>query len=262
MARLARKQSDGKYFHVMAQGLAGENIFSGDNCKGYYLTSIQKALRTKPVDIYAFCIMNNHVHLLLGAKNVMRIAEFMRITNSEYARYYNSVNNRAGYVFRDRFKSEIISNSEYLLNCLAYIHYNPVKAKLVSNAKDYKYSSLNDYLNKKGIVTFAAAQILYDTGPENIAAIMKEKRHSGFWIEDDNLKYEKYDDVLDDIADRDKVSLQNVNDSALIGRLTKELMQRSGLSLRKTAEVLKISKDKVRRAWINHNLRHGEEDGR
>ncbi|MCL2145556.1 MAG: transposase, partial [Endomicrobia bacterium] len=91
----------------------------------------------------------------------------MKLVNVEYARYYNTINQRVGYVFRDRFKSEVIQDKKYLLNCLVYIHNNPIEAKIVNRAQDYNYSSYTNYLTGRGIVDFKEAKELYDISPEN-----------------------------------------------------------------------------------------------
>ncbi|MCL2144865.1 MAG: transposase, partial [Endomicrobia bacterium] len=167
MPRTARKNFDGKYFHIMVQGIAKENIFSDDNTKGYYLSCMQNAAEKNPVAILGFCVMSNHAHLLLSAENISIAAKYMKLVNVEYARYYNTINQRVGYVFRDRFKSEVIQDKKYLLNCLVYIHNNPVEAKIVDRAQDYNYSSYTNYLTGRGIVDFKEAKELYDISPEN-----------------------------------------------------------------------------------------------
>ena len=69
----------------------------------------------------------------------------MQKVNGNYARYYNYMENRGGYVFRDRFKSQPIMSKKQLYNCIRYIHLNPVKAKMVDKPEKYKYSSYKDY---------------------------------------------------------------------------------------------------------------------
>ena len=69
----------------------------------------------------------------------------MHKINGNYARYYNYMENRVGYVFRDRFKSQPIMSEKQLYNCIRYIHLNPVKAKIVENPEQYKYSSYRIY---------------------------------------------------------------------------------------------------------------------
>ncbi|MDR1942510.1 MAG: transposase [Endomicrobium sp.] len=245
MPRQSRKSSEGKYFHIMVQGIAKEHIFSDDKKKGYYLASIKKA-KEKHNDVFvlAFCVMSNHAHLLLSAENVSCVADFMSIANADYARYYNNENDRVGYVFRDRFKSEVIANEKYLINCLVYIHNNPVKAKIVKHAQDYGYSSYTNYLTRRGLVDFNEAKKYYDISPSNIKAIMIEKSCSE-WMEHDDKDYENYENVLEELVRKYKISSNKV-DYDLAAKIAKELIERSGLSLRKTADILGVGRERLR----------------
>ena len=85
----------------------------------------------------------------------------MGCVNSIYAMYYNKKHNRVGYVFRDRFKSILILTREQLYFCIKYIHMNPVKAEIVENESEYKYSSYNDYLNKSGFLNQRILDFLF-----------------------------------------------------------------------------------------------------
>ena len=76
------------------------------------------------------------------------MSKFMPKVNTKYAKYYNYMTDkRVGYVFRDRYTSEAIENERYLINCINYIHNNPVKANIVKRCGDYKYSSYSDFIN-------------------------------------------------------------------------------------------------------------------
>jgi len=234
----------------MVQGIGKENIFPDDNTKGYYLTSIQKAKeRCKGARILSFCVMSNHAHILLSVNNVKTLSMFMNYVNSEYARYYNNENDRVGYVFRDRFKSEVISDKKHLLNCLAYIHNNPVKAKIAGKAEEYRYSSYTNYLKEReGILDFEEAGKHYDISPSNIAAIMKEKSHSD-WIEHDDKTYEDSEDVLENLIKKYNISGGKI-DYDLGAKMAKELIERSGLSLRKAADLLGIGRETLRKVFL------------
>ena len=98
------------------------------------------------VEIIAYCIMPNHAHFILKTNNISQLSKLMQKINTSYARYYNYMENgRVGYVFRDRFLSEPIDSKRYLLNCIKYIHNNPVKACIVNKCEEYAFSSYCDY---------------------------------------------------------------------------------------------------------------------
>lgn len=152
MPRIARKYLDTSFFHVMVQGINKEYIFKNERYINRYLQLIQKNSNNKVIEIIAFCIMNNHAHILIKIENLEELSKYMQKVNSMYAKYYNYMeDNRVGYVFRDRYKSEPIVDRRQLIQCVKYIHQNPVKAHLVRNASEYKYSSYNYYENTKNV---------------------------------------------------------------------------------------------------------------
>lgn len=152
MPRLAREYLETSFFHVMVQGINKEYIFNNERYINRYMKLIHKNLQNGNLKIIAFCIMNNHAHLLINVDKISNLSKFMQKINGAYAKYYNYMENeRVGYVFRDRYKSEPILDKMQLIQCIKYIHQNPVKAKMVNNVWDYKYSSYNYYkqiLNK------------------------------------------------------------------------------------------------------------------
>lgn len=152
MPRLARKDSATSFFHVMSQGIAKENILKGEKTKEKYFEIMNEALEKNNIVLISYCIMDNHVHLLLYTEEINKLSKFMQEINSKYAKYYNFINNgRVGYVFRNRFLSEQITTQRYLNNCINYIHQNPIKAGLIRNSEEYKYCSYNDYKKRIGI---------------------------------------------------------------------------------------------------------------
>lgn len=150
MSRIARQYLETSFFHVMVQGINKEFIFKNDRYVNRYLQLIRKNLNKDNLKIIAFCIMNNHAHLLIRVENREELSKYMQKVNSMYAKYYNYMENgRVGYVFRDRYKSEPILDKRQLIQCVKYIHQNPVKAKMVKNQCEYKYSSFYFYQNRQ-----------------------------------------------------------------------------------------------------------------
>lgn len=161
MPRKSRKILNDKICHNIVQGINKEYIFKEDDDKEKYLSLLRKYYRDYEIDIISYCIMDNHTHLILYSDNIKNISDFMGRVNSIYAMYYNKKYNRVGYVFRDRFKSILILTREQLYFCIKYIHMNPVKAKIVENESEYKYSSYNDYLNKSGFLNQRILDFLF-----------------------------------------------------------------------------------------------------
>lgn len=145
MPRQARSIYEGKLYHVMTQGINKEYILCKEAHKMIYIKLIYEQAKEDDLKIIAYCIMDNHVHLLVNVEKIENLSRFMKIVNMKYAMYYNKMENRVGVVFRNRFKSELIYNENYFYSCVNYIHNNPVKAGIVNSAKEYKFSSANNY---------------------------------------------------------------------------------------------------------------------
>ena len=141
ISRQVRKNLNTSFFHVMIQGINKESIFKTENYIRIYLKILEKTQKERKVEIIAYCIMNNHAHLLIRTDNIEELSKFMQKTNGMYAQYYNFMQERVGYVFRDRYKTQPIMSQRQLIQCIKYIHQNPVKAGLVKDAGKYKFSS-------------------------------------------------------------------------------------------------------------------------
>ncbi len=149
MPRAMRKLSSTGIYHVMVRGINQQNIFVDDKDNVRFidiLAGYQKAIEFL---IYAYCLMGNHVHLLLKEGNE-DIGNTMKRIGVSYAYWYNWQYNRKGHLFQDRFRSEVVEDDAYFLTALRYIHQNPVKAGLVSDIEAYKWSSYKEYIEGPG----------------------------------------------------------------------------------------------------------------
>lgn len=178
MPRTARSAVTNGYFHVIVQGIDKERIFDTPLLKGTYLKLLSAYKKDYDVAVITFCIMGNHAHLLLHANDTKQLSAFMHRVNTRFAGTYNKLLERVGYVFRDRFRSQAIFDIDYAMNCMVYIHNNPVKVGIAQNAADYTFSGLRCYLERRGAVDFDRAAELFDTDAENVEAIMQERSAS------------------------------------------------------------------------------------
>ena len=157
MARQARKQSGTGIYHVMLRGINRQDIFE-DEDDYLRMTECLRALRERYDDngirlpalcvLYAYCIMSNHLHLLIQERTE-GISEIIKRLGVSYAHYYNKKYDRNGHLFQDRFKSEPVNDMAYFVTLLRYIHQNPVKAGLTDNPLDYPWSSWQEYVPHK-----------------------------------------------------------------------------------------------------------------
>lgn len=144
MARSSRKVSGTGIYHVVIRGNNQEEIFKNNIEKKHFLNLMKESKEKNAVQIYAYCVMSNHVHIMLQAE-LENLVEFMRNLNTKYAVYYNKKYSRCGHVFQGRYYSDCIETEEYFWCCLRYIHNNPVKIHLVSKPFQYQYSSSLQY---------------------------------------------------------------------------------------------------------------------
>ena len=162
MKRMPRSDYEKGFFHVMVQGINKKYIFEKNIDKEEYLSLLLQYKSNFKIVLLAYCVMDNHAHILIYTDEISEMSKYMRVVNSKFARDYNKSFNRVGYVFRDRFNSQYIDTKEYLLKCINYIHMNPVVAKIVENPQEYRYSSYNNFLEKSGNVNSEVVEKIFD----------------------------------------------------------------------------------------------------
>ncbi len=140
MPRSARVDIENVWYHIVARGQRREPLFLSDKDRRRYLDEIAGSLQRNDGNLGAYCLMTNHVHLLIhrGTKSLGGI--FLR-AHGRYGRYFNRTHHHVGYVFQGRFKSFMILDDDYLGTLLRYIHLNPVKAGLVRKSSAFRWSS-------------------------------------------------------------------------------------------------------------------------
>ena len=137
----------------MLRGMNKQDIFHDNEDYRKFMFILKDCKEKSNFELYAFCLMTNHVHLLIKEVDEPLEVVFKRI-GVRYVYYYNSKYDRLGSLFQDRFLSIPVEDDEYFISALRYIHNNPVKAKMIKNCADYTYSSYNDYINKSGITDY------------------------------------------------------------------------------------------------------------
>lgn len=232
MPRFPRTYIKTIFFHIITQGINKSYIFERSEDIKFYLRMMKKLSKEQEVKILAYCVMNNHTHMLVKTNQTEKMSKFMQRLNTTYGIYYNQKYNRVGYVFRNRYKSEGIYNEKHLYNCVRYIYNNPVKAGICSQAKEYQYSNYKE-LNSK-----------YKEINENLI-----DEYSFIDIEDDNLR--KSENVIKEILRKYNKNLDDIrkNKKELKEFIT-ILKEKEGISLRKIADELKLSRESVRRIYI------------
>ncbi len=150
MARTARAAGSSGYYHVMLRGINRQTIFEDDEDRDRFLEILKKTKEKDKFDLIAWCLMPNHVHLLIH-ENEVRLGTIFKRIGASYVYWYNGKYERTGHLFQDRFKSEPVEDEAYFLTVIRYIHWNPVKAGLCERPEDYAWSSLKGYFDKDGL---------------------------------------------------------------------------------------------------------------
>lgn len=150
MPRAARRKSDSGIYHAVLRGINKQVIFEEDEDYQKFLEILVECRSVCGYQLLAYCLMSNHIHLLLkvGKEDLDKI--FRRI-GARFVYWYNTKYSRVGHLFQDRFKSEPVEDENYFLTVLRYIHLNPVKAGICTEPSAYPYSSYPDYWSEKSL---------------------------------------------------------------------------------------------------------------
>lgn len=148
MSRQARQA--GEFLHIIVRGIGRQILFEDDADRRKYLFFLRKYSAENDITLLAYCLMENHVHLLIHNANGASPI-FMKKMGISYAYYFNQKYDRSGHLFQDRYLSEVIGDDAYLLAAFRYILNNPQKAG-ICKASEYKWSSYHDY-GKTNVLT-------------------------------------------------------------------------------------------------------------
>ena len=148
MARRPRLFAPGLLYHVIVRGNQRRKTFLSDADYQAYLQRLGHYRRKFGHTIHAYCLMPNHVHLLVESSHEP-LAKFMQGLQQSYSQYFNLRHRKTGHVFQGRYKAIVCQQDEYLLQLIRYIHLNPVRAGMVKEPKQYLYSGHRAYLEGK-----------------------------------------------------------------------------------------------------------------
>jgi len=147
MPRIARLVADDLVFHILTRGNNRNVVFLDEMDYRHYLSLLALYREEHSFLLYHYCLMPNHIHMILKVTKDTNLAKLMKQINISYVYHFKKKYSYYGHFWQDRYKSLIIDKDEYLLMCGKYIELNPVKAGLVNDPKDYPYSSYNFYVN-------------------------------------------------------------------------------------------------------------------
>jgi len=145
MARPARIEFPGAFYHVTSRGNDKKNIFSSNLDRARFLDFLQIGHDRYGAIIHVYCLMGNHFHLLLETPQG-NLSKIMHFINCSYSMYFNATHERYGHFLQGRYKAILIEAESYIQSLSRYVHLNPVRAGLVSLPESYPWSSYREYL--------------------------------------------------------------------------------------------------------------------
>ncbi|HYE83777.1 MAG TPA: transposase [Clostridia bacterium] len=145
MPRAARLKSKSKIYHIIMRGINRQTLFEDEQDYAKLIQTLQKYRDICGYKLYAYCLMGNHLHMLLK-EDSEPLETIMRRICGSYVLWYNKKYDRVGYLFQDRFKSEPIEDEIYFFTVLRYIFQNPIKAGIVTNIQNYSWTNYTDYI--------------------------------------------------------------------------------------------------------------------
>ena len=278
MPRTMRRLSETKTYHVMVRGNERKELFLDDDDRIRYMETLSRIAgrsieespafdvkMEKKFEIYAYCLMDNHVHLLIN-EGEDKIARIMKRIGTSYAYYFNKRYGRVGHLFQDRFKSEPIESEGYLLAAIRYIHNNPVKANIVKYATEYKWSSYHEYVNKPNPQKLINNKIFLDifsSDKQRAVELFVEYSNQESmeeFIDHVEIRKDKpistpkdaelfiKDFLLENGIELDKLNLRkNFN---IRSELIRQLRNQSNLSIREIASILGVNRGVVQRTNV------------
>ena len=150
MPRLSRKFSYSKVYHIIVKGIDSQNIFYDNQDRKVFLKYLLETKKQFEYQIYAYCLMVNHVHLIIRVNDEF-LSKSIQGLLVKYVSYFNKKYDRSGTLFQDRFKSKLVENQRYFLEVCKYVHRNPEKARICKTEK-YEWSSYLEYIKKEKII--------------------------------------------------------------------------------------------------------------
>ena len=233
----------------MLRGINKQIIFECDMDRQKFLDTVNRYKAISNYEVLGYCLMNNHIHLLLKENDESVSTALKRICSS-YVRWYNLKYERCGHLFQERFKSEVVKNDAHLLTVLRYIHQNPIKAGLSKSVVEYKWSSYKDYIRKSTLSDSDYLLTMISNNKEESIKLFID--YTNVQNNDKCMDYEVKvrlldDDILKQFADYGIVNASELQqlDRARRNQIIIGLKANKGITIRQLARVTGLSKSLI-----------------
>jgi len=136
---------DGEIYHLITRGNNRKKVFWDEDDYQVYLDLIKEYKERYPLELFHYCLMPNHIHLLVRVIQGEQLSRFMQSISQRYSHHYKRNHGHVGHLWQGRYKSLHITDDAYLMECGRYIERNPVRAAMVTYPKDWAWSSYRYY---------------------------------------------------------------------------------------------------------------------
>jgi len=234
--------------HITQRAAGKEPLFVEDRDYLYMLANMKDVTKKRSLEIYAFCLMPNHVHLLASPREDA-LDDVMRDLFSRYAMYFNRKYGRKGHLFAGPYRQAVCLDDSYLLAASLYIHMNPTRAEIVSDPRDYRWSSVKLFQNESAPRSFVTADFVLRLLGRNT----RERKRVYSQLLDKSVSLAQGDVLEQSDAVRDLLRALARVFPGLFSVVTKkrQIAQRTGLELLDEKEL--EEKIKGTSAWRNRN---------
>jgi REP element-mobilizing transposase RayT len=236
----------------MVRGVNRQTIFEDDEDCVKFIDTIQQNKDKSGLELYGYCLMGNHAHILLREGKEALSLSMQRICSS-FVYWYNWKYDRFGHLFQERFKSEPVEDEAYSLTVLRYIHQNPIKAGITKAMKEYKWSSYHEYISKQSIIDTELILEMFAT--ERQTARQRFEIYMSEVNEDVCLDYEDRhrigdEEILKLIEEKYKVKkgFFHLLERSEMNMILRDLKSINGITIRQLVRVTGVSKFTVEKA--------------
>lgn len=252
MPRKARKVSNTRIYHIILRGNDKQDIFFEEQDYKKFIKEISNTKEKYKYELFAYCLMTNHVHLILFDKND-NLSKTIQSLSVSYSSYFSKKYDKIGHLFQNRFFSKCVETREYLIQLCRYIHQNPVKAK-ISDIQEYRWSSYQEYIKDEKIVeTKTIMSIFGDTKIKAIRNFIEfHKRDKDDIFGNDYLEYEIIERLTDEQLKLIIEKLLKINNVMEIKRFNATIRNEKLIKLK---EIKGTSKNQIARVTgINRKI--------
>ena len=251
ISRTARQYSQSNVYHIILRGIDRQDIFYEDIDRYVFKTQLKTVKDDYKYEIYSYCLMNNHVHLVIRV-NKKNLSISIKSLAIRYSMYFNKKYDRTGHLFENRFRSKNVETREYFLELCRYVHRNPENA-LIEKVDKYKWSSYQEYIGKNELVNTKILLHYFSDDIDNFISFMNVSKY-------DKKKYLEYE-LIERISDdelinliKEKYNLECISEISEFNKRKRDelimyLREIEISNITQVSRVTKICRNVVKRLW-------------